>query len=85
LQNWEYTDVGLFADFVFFGLAALRVQSPLPSPIDFAPISAGRLAAESSTPFNPTPLTPRNPQENHTGQHFWPNLFLGRWLKGLSW
>jgi hypothetical protein len=27
-------------------------------------------------------LTPRNPQKNHSVQHFLPNLFLERWLKG---
>jgi hypothetical protein len=31
-----------------------------------------------------TSLTLQNPQTNHAGQHFWPNLFLGRWLKGLA-
>ena len=31
-----------------------------------------------------TALTPQNPEKNHAGQHFWPNLFLGRWLKGLA-
>jgi hypothetical protein len=29
-------------------------------------------------------LSPQKPQKNHTGQRFWPNLFLGRWLKGLA-
>ena len=29
-------------------------------------------------------LTPQYTQKNHCGQHFWPNLFLGRWLKGES-
>jgi hypothetical protein len=38
-----------------------------------------------STARYPTSLTPFNPQKNQSGQHFWPNLFLGRWLKGLSW
>jgi hypothetical protein len=27
--------------------------------------------------------TPRNLRRNHAGQHFWPNLFLGRRLKGF--
>jgi len=31
------------------------------------------------------PLTSQNPEKNHSEQHFWPNLFLGRWFKGLSW
>jgi hypothetical protein len=26
---------------------------------------------------------PQKTQENHAGQHSWPNLFLGRWLKVL--
>jgi hypothetical protein len=43
------------------------------------------LSAKSSIAFNPTFLTPQNPQKNPSGQHFWPNLFLGRWLKRLSW
>ena len=42
------------------------------------------MSAKSSTAHIATSLTPQNPQENHTGQHFWPNLFLGRWLKGLA-
>ena len=43
------------------------------------------LSAKSLAAPVHTFLTPRNPQENHAGQHFWPNLFLGRWLKGGSW
>ena len=35
----------------------------------------------SSTDRYPTSLTSQNPQENRSGQRFWPNLFLGRWLK----
>jgi len=40
--------------------------------------------ANLSTAFILSTLTPRNPQKNHSGQQFWPNLFLGRWLKGLA-
>ena len=29
-------------------------------------------------------VTPQNPQKNHSRQHFWPHLSLGRWVKGLS-
>ena len=32
----------------------------------------------------PTLLTPQNSCENHFEQHFWPNLFLGSWLKGIT-
>jgi hypothetical protein len=32
----------------------------------------------------PTSATPQNPQRNCAGQHFWPNLFLGRWLRRLA-
>ena len=45
---------------------------------------ANGLSPKTSTDLIPTSVTPRNPQKNHSGQHFWPNLFLGRWLKGLS-
>jgi len=37
---------------------------------------------KSSTALFCTFLTLQN---NHTGQHAWPDLFLGRWLKGVSW
>ena len=50
-----------------------------------ADLSHGRLSTKSSTVYFLAPLTPQIPQKNHSGQHFWPNLFLGRWLKGLSW
>jgi hypothetical protein len=43
-----------------------------------------RLSANSPTAFIPTSLTPQHPQKNQSGQHFWPNLFLGRRLKGLA-
>jgi hypothetical protein len=42
------------------------------------------MSAKSLTTFNPTSLTPQNPKKNQSGQRFWPNLFLGRWLKGLT-
>lgn len=29
-------------------------------------------------------LNPQNFQKNQSGQYFWPNLFLGRWLKRVS-
>jgi hypothetical protein len=29
-------------------------------------------------------LTPQKTQKNQSGQHFWPNLLLGRWLKGIA-
>jgi hypothetical protein len=38
--------------------------------------------AESSPVLIPTALTPQKPQKNHPGKQSWPNLFLGRWLKG---
>ena len=42
------------------------------------------LPSKLSTACIPTFLIAQNPQKNHSGQRFWPNLFLGRWLKGLA-
>jgi hypothetical protein len=39
---------------------------------------------KSAAALNHTDLTPQKTQKNHSGQQFWPNLFLGRWLKGLA-
>ena len=43
------------------------------------------LSSNSSTAAIAASLAPHNPQKNQTGQHFWLNLFLGRWLKVLFW
>ena len=51
------------------------------SPPDQDCGSIQKLSAKSSTALISTAVTPRNPQKNYSGQHFWPNLFLGRWLK----
>jgi hypothetical protein len=42
------------------------------------------ISSNSSMVLIETFLTPQKTQKNHSGQHFWPNLFLGRWLKGLA-
>ena len=42
------------------------------------------LPAKSSTALIYSSPTPRNLQNNRAGQHFWPDLFLGRWLTGVS-
>ena len=45
-----------------------------------------KLSANSSTALDHGFLTSQSPQKYRTGQHFWPNLFPGRWLKrGLFW
>jgi len=43
------------------------------------------ISPKLSTALIPIFLTPQKTQKNHPEQHFWPNLFLGRWLNGLSW
>jgi hypothetical protein len=50
-----------------------------------APPTPAQAGLELSAVFIDTTPTPQIMQETHAGQPFWPNLFLGRWLKGLSW
>jgi hypothetical protein len=52
------------------------ISFPLPTRIDPAPISAIRLAAESWTVLFAASVTMHKMQKKHSGQHFWPNLFL---------
>jgi len=47
-------------------------------------VACRQLMTESSTASIPLSLTPQKTQKNQSGQHFRPNLFLGRWLKGLA-
>ena len=69
-----------------FEHAMRRVLGVTPCIPPFAfHIACRKLSARASTAVIPTSQTPRNSQENHSGQHFWPNLFLGRWLKVLAY
>ena len=43
------------------------------------------LSAILSIPHMNRAQTAQKTQRNHSGQQFRPNLFLGRWRKGLSW
>jgi len=43
-----------------------------------------KLLAQSSAVIVHSFLIPQKPQRNHFVQQSWPNLFLGRWLEGLS-
>jgi hypothetical protein len=54
----------------------------MPAKVDTA--SIWHLSAKSSAVLVHNSLTAGDPQENHAGQQFWPNLFQGRWLKGFS-